>query len=410
MLGTSLAGLRVLDFSHVVAGPLCGMLLGDLGAEVVKIESPEGEMGRRIGPPWIHGESVISLSVNRNKQGLAVDLKTPQGRNLVRRLMASADVVIESFRPGVMKRFGLDFDSVRDANPSLVYCSISAYGQHGPSSGKAGVDGIIQAVAGLMSTLGPAGSPPSKVPSPIADMATGYLATIAILGALVPVRQGLKGQHIDVSLYNATVMLQQVGLASFLASGIEPGQSGSAAPYAAPNEAFPTADGWIMVAAYQPERWSALCHAIGQPALEKDPLFADNVSRVGHRDALFQQLAAAFQQRPTEAWLSTLEAVDILCAPIAGYAEVTSSLQYRSSGVETVIEHPIAGPVRMPGFAIGNPGGDGARATPPPLVGQHSAAVLAAYGIPDEEIDALLRCGAIATPATPITPSRSITA
>ena len=400
MLRTSLAGLRVLDFSHVVAGPLCGMLLGDLGADVTKIESPAGELGRHIGPPWIRGESVISLSVNRNKDGLAVDLKTQQGRDLMRRMMASADVVIESFRPGVMKRFGLDFDSVHAANPKLIYCSISAYGQQGPFSSKAGVDGIIQAAAGLMSTLGQAGTPPSKVPSPIADMATGYLATIAILGALFPVQHGRKGQHLDISLYNATLMLQQVGLSSYLATGQESGQTGSAAPYAAPNEAFPTADGWIMVAAYQAERWTSLCSVIGKPDLERDPLFANNVLRVKHRDALFQLLAAEFQQRTTHAWIAALEAVDILCAPIAGYAEVTSSLQYLTSGVETVIEHPVAGSVRMPGFAIGGDHAGSPFTKPPPLVGQHSAAVLAAYGIPREEIDSLLRSGAVTTTTT----------
>lgn len=400
MLRTSLAGLRVLDFSHVVAGPLCGMLLGDLGANVTKVESPEGEMGRHIGPPWIHGESVISLSVNRNKEGLAVDLKTQEGRNLVRRMMASADVVIESFRPGVMTRFGLDFDSVREAHPNLVYCSISAYGQQGPFSSKAGVDGIIQAVAGLMSTLGQTGSAPSKVPSPIADMATGYLATIAILGALFAVQHGHEGQHLDISLYNATLMLQQVGLSSYLATGQEPGKTGSAAPYAAPNEAFPTSDGWIMVAAYQAERWTSLCGAIGRPDLERDPRFTDNVLRVKHRDALFQLLAAEFQRHTTQAWVAALEAVDILCAPIAGYAEVTSSLQYLSSGVETVIEHPVAGSVRMPGFAIGGDHGVGPFTKPPPLVGQHSAAVLTAYGISKEEIDSLLRSGAVTTTTT----------
>lgn len=401
MLADCLDTIRVLDFSHVVAGPVCGMLLADMGANVVKIESPQGEMGRKIGPPWLHGESVVVLSVNRNKQGLAIDLKTAQGQQVAQAMAARADIVIESFRPGVMKRFGLDYDSLKAANPKLVYCSISAYGQTGPWRDRPGVDGIIQAVAGLMNTLGEAGSGPVKVSVPIADMVTGYLATVAVLGALNKVRAGHDGQHVDVSLYNATLMLQQVGLSFYLATGEEPDKIGSAAPYAAPNEAFPTLDGWIMVAAYQQERWMALCDVLLLPHLATDPRFAANAARVANRAALQELLGAEFGKRSTDAWLEALSRRDILCAPIASYRDVTHSAQYRHNRIESTSEHPVAGPVRVPGFAI-----DGCEprlhpVRPAPTVGQHSVEVLKRYGLPAVDIERLVDAGIVATRSLP---------
>lgn len=400
MLGDCLNGLKVLDFSHVVAGPVCGMMLGDMGADVVKIEPPDGELGRRIGPPFLNGESVVSLSVNRNKRGLCVDLKSPEGRQAIHEMAAQADVLIESFRPGVMARFGLDAETLLAINPRLVYCSISAFGQTGPWRERAGVDGIIQAAAGLMNTLGNGHSDPMKMSTPVADMVTGYLATVGVLGALTKVRQGHAGQHLDVSLYNSTLMLQQVGFAFYLATGQEPEKTGSAAPYAAPNEAFPTADGWIMVAAYQPDRWLALCRVLGLSELLDDERFADNASRVAHRPALYETLGMVFQQCDTAAWLRLLGHADILCAPIARNADVTASEQYRHSGIETALHHPVAGDFRLPGFGLSGVEDLRAPASPPPLVGQHSAEVLSDYGLSPARIQALQLSGAVPTAAS----------
>ena len=397
MLADCLDTIRVLEYAHVVAGPVCGMLLADMGADVVKIESPEGEMGRKIGPPWLHGESVVVLSVNRNKQGLAIDLKTAEGQRVAREMAARADIVIESFRPGVMKRFGLDYESLVAANPKLVYCSISAYGQTGPWCDRPGVDGIIQAVSGLMNTLGEAGSGPAKVSVPVADMVTGYLATVAVLGALNKVRAGHDGQHVDVSLYNATLMLQQVGLSFYLATGEEPDKAGSAAPYAAPNEAFPTRDGWIMVAAYQQARWKALCDVLSVPHLAIDPRFAVNTERVANRAALQELLGAEFQKRGTGEWLEALGQRDILCAPIASYRDVTRSAQYLHNHIESTFEHPVAGPVRVPGFAIDGNASQPRPVMPAPTVGQHSVEVLARYGLRAADIAQLVSAGIVAT-------------
>ncbi len=260
-----------------------------------------------------------------------------------------------------------------------------------------GVDGVIQAVSGLMSTLGPPGSAPSKVPVPIADMATGYLATIAILAALRRAEQTGRGQHIDVNLYNSTLMLQQVGLAFFLASGEEPVKSGSAAPYASPNEAFPTQDGWVMVAAYQPERWSRLCELLQRPELKDDPRFASNSERVRNRVALNELLAESFKTQTTSVWMQQLEAGDILCAPIASYGDVTRSLQYLHSGVETSVSHPVAGIVRMPGFALGGADSSTAPHRPPPMVGEHSGEVLMEYGLTQAEVSSLVARGMVGT-------------
>jgi crotonobetainyl-CoA:carnitine CoA-transferase CaiB-like acyl-CoA transferase len=388
-------GVRVLDFSHVVAGPVCGMMLGDMGADVTKIEPPNGELGRKIGPPFVNGESVVSLSVNRNKRGLAIDLKREEGRDLVRRLAETADVVIESFRPGVMAALGLGYDELKRANPALIYCSISAFGQAGPWSHKPGVDGIVQAVAGLMNTVGTEGGLPCKVTIPVADMVTGYLATIAILGALRSSSSTGVGQHLDISLFNSTVMLQQVGLSFFLATGQEPAKTGSAAPYAAPNEAFPTADGWMMLAAYQPERWSALCRALDLVGVEDDRLFATNDARVVNRRELYQVLASALQAKCTSEWIEILEARDIICAPIASYQELTSSTQYRYAVLDTTVVHPKAGEVRMPRFALGGLNDVAEHVDPPPLVGEHSVRVLRSFGCARSEIDRLISSGVV---------------
>ncbi|MFF4052787.1 CaiB/BaiF CoA transferase family protein [Streptomyces chartreusis] len=393
----NMRGVRVIDFTHIVAGPVCTMTLADMGADVVKIEPLQGEPGRRIGPPWVNGESVIALSMNRNKKSLAVDLKTDDGVRAVRRMIQKADVVVESFRPGVMRKLRLDYESVRNENPEVVYCSISAFGQSGSFKDRPGVDGVMQAVSGLMSTLGEPASGPTKVQIPVADMVTGYLATISVLSALHQARDGRGGQHLDVSLFNATLMLQQIGYASYFATGHNAEKIGSAAPYAAPNEAFPTKDGWIMVAAYDPKRWLALCELLGVPDLASDPRFVSNEDRITHRASLRDVLGGHFETRPTGEWLELLSAKDILSAPVTTYSEVVASPAYRESGIESSFEHPIAGSVRIPGFVLGPSQRPVDRSnTPPPLVGEHTLDVLTEYGFEPCEVADLVEGGVVA--------------
>ena len=406
MIESALQHLRVLDLTHVLAGPSCTMILADLGADVVKVEPPEGEIGRLLGPPWVGGVSVISMSVNRNKRSLAIDLKDPAGHDAFLRLVRNADVLVESFRPGVMDRLGLNYEQLSHINPRLVYCSISAFGQTGRNRGRTGVDGIAQAASGLMSVTGNASDTPSKVATPVSDMVTGQLACICVLAALTNRERTGRGQSLDVSLFNASVMLQQSSMASFFASGNAPIPTGSAAPYACPNEAYPTKDGWIQIAAYQPEAWTKFLAAVDLTDIADDKRFFDNAARVHNREALASLLGERFSQDTSHFWEQRLLAAGVMCAEVADYAAVAQSTAFADSGLDIVVEHPDAGRVRMPGFAPG-PSTAARPPGPPPRVGEHSVAVLREAGLADAEVQQLARTGVIATGGS--SPSRSPT-
>jgi crotonobetainyl-CoA:carnitine CoA-transferase CaiB-like acyl-CoA transferase len=397
LINQSLDSITVLDFSQVGAGPTVGMLLGDLGAEVIKIEGPEGDIGRKLGPPWQGGESVVSMSFNRNKRSLAIDLKQPRAVEIMRSIIARCDVLIESFRPGVMKRLGLDYERVAVEHPGLIYCSVSAYGQSGPWAGKPGVDGIVQAVSGLMSNIGTQDSPPMKVLVPAADMVTGYLATVAVLAALHQRARsgGVGSQHLDMSMFNSAVMLQQSALASYLSSGELPVRTGTAAPYSAPNEAYPTQDGWIMIAAYHEDRWRALCRVLGAPELAQDPRFSSNAQRVAHRHTLMQVLSQKLSSRSSADWQARLEAADIICGPIADYHQLLASAQLQHNGVIVETLNRRAGRVRMPGAALGDRDAQSRVRRGPPVIGEHSLEILRQFGIDAAECEQLQAQGVI---------------
>jgi len=394
-INAALAGIRVLDFAQVGAGPMCSMQLGDLGADVFKVEPPAGDLGRKLGPPWQEGESVVSMSFNRNKRSLVVDMKKPGSAALILRMATQADVVIESFRPGVMDKLGIGYQALGAVNPRLVYCSVSAYGQTGPWKDKPGVDGIVQAVSGLMSNIGEENSPPMKVLVPAVDMVTGFLATTAVLAALRTRDATGRGQHLDQSLYNSAVMLQQSAVASYLSDGEVPARTGTAAPYSAPNEAYPTRDGWIMVAAYHEDRWKAFCSVIGDPAMATHPDFATNPQRVANRGRLMAQVTARLASKTSTEWQAILEAADIICGPIADYRMLVESPQLAHNGVIVETRNTIAGTVRMPGMALGDRNAQSRVHRGPPAVGEHSCEILAAFGLARPEIDALLASGTV---------------
>jgi crotonobetainyl-CoA:carnitine CoA-transferase CaiB-like acyl-CoA transferase len=394
-INQALSGIKVLDFTQIGAGPLIGMQLGDMGAEVIKVESPGGDIGRKLGPPWQEGESVVSMSFNRNKRSLSVDLKKPEGVALIKRMAAQADIVLESFRPGVMDKLGVGFAALQMINPGVIFGSVSAYGQTGPWRDKAGVDGIVQAVSGLMSNIGDANSPPMKVLVPAVDMVTGFISTSAVLAALRVRDATGHGQHLDFSLYNSALMLQLSAVTSYLSSGELPLRTGTAAPYSAPNEAYPTKDGWIMIAAYHDDRWLALCDLLQKPALATHLDFATIPKRVANRDALMKELTVLLAHKTSFEWQELFEAADIICGPIADYNMVMQSPQLAHNGVIVDTHSSVAGLVRMPGFAAGDRDAQSRVRYGPPALGEHSCEVLAEFGLSQTEIDALLACGAV---------------
>lgn len=394
MIRHALEGVRVLDLTHVLAGPTCTMLLADLGADVVKVEPPSGEIGRRVGPPWVGDNSAISLSVNRNKKSLAINLKTREGKQVLCDMAADADVIVESFRPGVMQRLGLDYPTLTQVNNRLIYCSISAFGQVGHGATLTGVDGVAQAASGLMSVTGHAGSPPAKTAVPISDMTTGHLACLAVLAALTQRHTTNRGQYLDVSLFNASIMLQQTTYAAYFASGSAPQPMGSAAPYACPNEAYPTKEGWLMVAAYQPTAWRAFCNAIGAGELVDDPRFGHNQDRLIHREELFHHIAGCLGDRSAQDWQHELMEAGVMCTAVADYPSVVTSDLYKHSGLGTTSAHPTFGTLTSPGFSLG-PSSPAPEPAPPPAVGEHSKQVLSDYGFNSAYIDALIESSVV---------------
>ncbi|WP_326542383.1 CaiB/BaiF CoA transferase family protein [Pseudorhodoferax sp.] len=392
---TALTGLKVVDFTQIGAGPTCTMMLADMGADVVKVEAPEGEIGRTLGPPWIGADAALFHAFNRNKRGLVLDLKAPAGVAVAQRLAAHADVVIESMRPGVMARLGLGHEALLRAHPRLVYCSISAYGQTGPYAGRAGVDGILQADTGLMGLIGAPGAAPAKVQAPIVDVVTGYLACIAILAKLRERDAQGQGGHLDVNLMNAALALQQSALASYLANGELPQPMGSAAPYSAPNEALPTQDGWIMLAAYNGERWPRLCQALDAPELLADPRFGTSPQRVAHRPAMRDALAERLRRHSTAHWLRVLQQADILCAPVASYADVEQHPQVAANRMIASVADPELGSVRMPGFPINSAVSAAMPHRAAPRRGEHSSAILREAGYSAQQIAELEDTGVL---------------
>ena len=395
MLRSALDGLTVVDFTQIGAGPTCTMLLGDMGARVIKVEAPEGELGRGLGPGWIGSDAALFCGFNRNKLGVSIDLKTPAGAAVARRLVADADILVESMRPGVMARLGLGHETLGEAFPQLIYCSISAYGQSGPWAHRPGVDGIMQADSGMMSLIGIEGLEPSKVQAPVVDVMTGYVAAMAVLAKLHQRARDGAGGHLDVNLLNAALVLQQSSLTSYFADGALPRRVGSAAPYAAPNQAFETRDGWVMVAAYMPDRWQRLCDLLGLSAMATDPRFATSPARVANRAEMVRLLTEVFRTRTTGEWLPLLERADILCARVATYRDVVGHPQVIANAMVAEVDHPQHGRIRMPGFPVNSARENTKPHRAPPACGQDTVKVLCDLGFGAKEIEELRRAGAV---------------
>jgi crotonobetainyl-CoA:carnitine CoA-transferase CaiB-like acyl-CoA transferase len=407
-----LAGLLVADLSTVLAGPYCTMLLADLGAEVVKVEPPEGDGTRAWGPPWVGagrlgpddpGVAAYYLAVNRNKRSLRLDLKSDGGRDVLRRLVARADVLVENFRVGGFARLGFDDTLLETLNPALIHLAISGYGPDGPDAGKPGYDFVVQAEAGLMSITGQpdaAGGEPTKVGVAIADVVTGLQGAVAVLAALAGrERDGSpaagRGQRIDVSILESALAVLVNQAQNAFATGIAPGRRGNAHPNIVPYETFATADGEIAVAVGSERQWHRFCEALGLPELETDPHFATNPDRVANRDALRPLLADRLAAEPTATWLERLEAAAIPCGRINDVVAALDSPQARARGMVVDVEHPRLGPIRQVGVPFKLGATPATIRTPPPLLGEHSEAVLTELGYDPAAIDRLRRSSVI---------------
>jgi crotonobetainyl-CoA:carnitine CoA-transferase CaiB-like acyl-CoA transferase len=388
--------VKVVELAHIMAGPVCGLMLADLGADVLKVERlPAGDDSRRMVPPTLGGESAAFLMMNRNKRGLALDLRRPEGVAAVRRLTAGADVLIENFRRGAMERMGLGYGSLRAENPRLVYCSISGYGRTGPLADRGGFDLVAQGMSGLMSITGEGpGRPPVKVGAPVTDIGAGILAALGVVAAYAHRLRTGEGQQVDTSLFEAGIVQTYWQAAICLASGVAPGAMGSAHPLNAPYQAFETSDGWVNVGAANQRTWLALVQAIGAPPLAADPRFADNAARMAHLDALGAALAPIFRRRTTAEWLTALDAAGVPAGPVLSIAEMLEHPQTLARDMVPAVEHTALGPVRSLGLPVKLSATPGAVRRGAPLLGEHTREVLAEHGYPAAEIDALVASGA----------------
>ncbi|MFB9269534.1 CaiB/BaiF CoA transferase family protein [Bradyrhizobium erythrophlei] len=372
-----LSGVKVLDLCRVVSGPFATMHLGDLGADVVKIEEPRhGDESRRYGPPFIAGESAYFLSVNRNKRSCAIDLKSSAGRDTVLALAGVADVVIENFRPGTLEKWGLGFEALRNSNPRIILCSISGFGQTGPDADRPGYDLILQGESGVMDITGDPDGAPMKVGTSIADLVTGLYASQAVLAALMRRQRTGEGGRVGVSMLDAMASLLTFNAGMFFASGESPTRRGNVHPTISPYEPFRVSDGWINVGVANDKFWSIFCEVIGRAALLGDQRFATAPRRASNRDDLVRILAPVFAQRTRADWLATLGQAGIPCGAINTVKEVCEAPQLVERGMVQTADHPVSGAVRFIARPIRFDDRPPAPSTPPPTLGQHTSEIL----------------------------------
>lgn len=396
-----LAGLRVIELAHVMAGPVGGLLLADMGADVVKVEKlPGGDDTRRTTPPEIEGESASFMILNRNKRGIAVDLKSGEGRDLVKRLINQADVVLENYRPGTMEKLGLSFGELRAGNPGLVYCKITGFGLTGPYAQRAGYDLISQGMSGLMGLTGEGpGRPPVKVGVPVGDVTAGILAATGILAAYIERLRTGQGQYVDTSLLEASLVHTYWPVALAFATGQSAGPMGSAHPVAAPYQAFPTQDGWLNIGAMSQATWVGTCNALGLPGMATDERFATNGARMRNREALVESMSAQLRKRPTDDWVAEFERHGVPAGPVKNMQQVLDDPQTRARDMVIRVDHPIAGEIDALGLPVKFSNGNGVTRRGAPVYGQHTAELMLELGYTDDDIARLTKIGVVHAPA-----------
>ena len=375
----ALDGIRILDFTQMMAGPLCPSLLGDLGADVIKVEPPEGDAMRRTGDTRIGGESDLFLSVNRNKRSIVLDLKSESGQRTALAFAAAADVVIENFRPGTAERLGVGYDAVKAANPEVIYCSITGFGREGPDSKRPALDPVMQALSGLMSLSGDAGTGPLLAGMPVSDFVTPVFATLGVLAALVSRERTGKGQRLDVSMIDASIFATMPREAYSLATGEELPRLGNRHYQMVPYNAYETADGKsIMVIAHNDKFWRALANGIGCAELLDDPRLATTAGRSEHRDIVEQRFAERFKAADLDTWIGRLTEADAIFAPVRSMPEVLADERVRRDMLSEV-EHPTAGRIAVLSNPVRFAGTPASVRQAPPVLGQHTREVLARF-------------------------------
>ncbi|WNK00070.1 CoA transferase [Thalassospiraceae bacterium LMO-JJ14] len=392
-----LAGMKVIELAHIMAGPVCGLMLADLGADVIKVEKiPGGDDSRRFLPPDIDGESAAYMMMNRNKRGIALDLKTENGKNVLRKLLADADVVTENYRHDTMQKLGFGYEDLKKVNPGLIYCAISGFGRSGPYAERGGFDLIAQGMSGLMSFTGEGpGRPPCKVGAPVTDITAGILAALGVVSAYVHKLKTGEGQVVDTSLFEAGIVQTYWQSAIALATGIAPGPMGSAHPLNGPYQAFETKDGWITIGAANQRNWERLLDVMEVPEIAADPRFATNSDRMSHLKELEAVLTPVFKSRSKSEWLSRLEAAGVPAGPVMDVCEMFEDPHAQARDMIPTVEHARLGPVRTLGLPIKLSETPGKVASAAPVFGQHTEEILKEYGFTGDDVAAFAEEGAV---------------
>jgi crotonobetainyl-CoA:carnitine CoA-transferase CaiB-like acyl-CoA transferase len=387
--------MKVLELAQIMAGPTCGMLLADLGADVVKVERiPGGDDTRRMDRPSVNGESAAFMAMNRNKRGIALNLKVAAAQEALKRMAARADVLTENYRKGALDRLGLGYEALKAVNPLLIYCSISGYGRTGPYADKGGFDLIAQGMSGLMSITGEPGGAPVKSGSPVCDINAGILAALGVVSAYVHRLKTGQGQLVDTSLYEAGIQQTYWHAAMYFATGAAPGPSGSAHILSAPYQAFRAADGWLNIGGANQANWERLARVLGAPEWLADERFGTNSDRMRNLSALTALMNEKLSTRGVQEWIRALEAQGVPCGPVHSIAEMAADPHTAARDMVVELDHPRAGATRALGLPIKLSATPGKVARAAPLLGEHTRAVLEEYGFSADEIEDLVRSGA----------------
>jgi crotonobetainyl-CoA:carnitine CoA-transferase CaiB-like acyl-CoA transferase len=390
-----LAGVKVLELAQIMAGPTCGLMLADLGADVIKIERvPGGDDTRLMNRPSVKGESAAFMAMNRNKRGIALNLKLPAAQEALKRMVAQADVVTENYRKGTMEKLGLGYETLRKISPALIYCSISGYGRTGPYADKGGFDLIAQGMSGIMATTGEPGRSPVKAGGPVCDINAGLLGALGVVAAYVHRLKTGEGQLVDTSLFEAGIQQTYWQSAIYFATGVPPGPTGSAHILSAPYQAFRAADGWLTIGGANQPNWERLVRVLGAPEWLEDARFRSNAERMKNLDALVALMIARLKSRKVDELIAALEAEGVPCGRINSIADMAADPQTAARDMVVELEHPRAGRTRALGLPIKLSRTPGKVSRPAPVLGQHTREVLTEFGFSAVEIDALIASGA----------------